>query len=262
MARAGSRRTASSRRGAANPAAELVAAARSLSRSLARLQFGPPVTHVYNPLSYARRPHEQYLERFGASKRRVVFLGMNPGPFGMVQTGVPFGAVEPVRDWLRIEVKVSRPRDEHPKRPILGLDCTRNEVSGERLWGAIRQRWKRPERFFAAHFIANYCPLVFMEESGRNRTPDKLPTAEREPLFTACDRHLRRVVEALEPEWVVGVGAFAEGRARESLADLGVEIGRVLHPSPANPRAQRDWAGQAAAELASQGVCKGGRRRR
>jgi len=261
MAKAGSRRAAPVRGGDARPAAELVAAARSLSRSLARLRFGPPVTHVYDPLAYARKPHEEYLERFGAGHRRVVFLGMNPGPFGMAQTGVPFGAIEPVRDWLGIEVKVSRPRNEHPKRPVQGLDCTRNEVSGERLWGAIRAHWKRPERFFAEHFISNYCPLVFMEESGRNRTPDKLPVAEREPLFAACDRHLRRIVEALEPDWIIGIGAFAEGRARENFADAGVRIGRVLHPSPANPRAQRDWGGKAAAELAELGVCRGRKRR-
>jgi single-strand selective monofunctional uracil DNA glycosylase len=239
----------------------LVAAARSLGRSVGRLRFAAPVSHVYNPLVYAHRPHEAYLERFGAGAKRVVFVGMNPGPFGMAQTGVPFGAVAPVRDWLKIEVKVNRPRHEHPKRPVQGLDCTRNEVSGERVWGAIRRHWERPERFFREHFISNYCPLLFIEESGRNRTPDKLPSREREPLFKACDRHLRRVAEALEPEWVVGIGAFAEGRVQAVLGGSGVKIGRILHPSPANPRAQRDWAGTVTKELVSQGVwaCRGGK---
>jgi single-strand selective monofunctional uracil DNA glycosylase len=251
--------TRSSRTARPRSAEALVAAARSLGRSVGRLRFAAPVSHVYNPLVYARRPHEAFLERFGAGTRRVLFVGMNPGPFGMAQTGVPFGAVGPVRDWLKIEVKVTRPRHEHPKRPVQGLDCTRNEVSGERVWGAIRERWGRPERFFADHFISNYCPLIFIEESGRNRTPDKLPASEREPLFAACDRHLVRVAEALEPEWAIGIGVFAEGRAREVLGGTGVKIGRILHPSPANPRAQRDWAGTVAGELASLGVCPGGR---
>jgi len=244
---------------AARGSEALIAAARGLGRSVGRLRFGAPVTHVYNPLVHARHPHEAYLTRFGSGPKRVVFLGMNPGPFGMVQTGVPFGAVEPVRDWLKIEGMVTRPRNEHPKRPVQGLDCTRNEVSGERLWGAIRGRWGRPERFFADHFISNYCPLVFIEDSGRNRTPDKLPAREREPLFAACDRHLRRVVEATGPEWVVAIGAFAEGRAQEVLGGTDVRIGRILHPSPANPRAQKDWAGIVARELADQGVCRGSR---
>jgi single-strand selective monofunctional uracil DNA glycosylase len=192
----------------------LRAAARKLSRDLAPLRFGAPVTHVYDPLDYARHAHGAYLDAYAAARKRVVFLGMNPGPFGMAQTGVPFGDVSQVRDFLRLEAPVAPPDREHPKRPIQGFESPRSEVIGKRLWGAIDARFGTPQRFFAEHFIANYCPLLFMEESGRNRTPDKLAAAEREPLFAACDRHLRRVVAVLEPEWVVGVGAFAEGRAR------------------------------------------------
>jgi len=164
-----------------------------------------------------------------------------------------------VREWLGIEGPVSRPRREHPKRPVEGFACPRSEVSGARLWGAIRARFHRPERFFERHYIANYCPLAFMEASGRNRTPDKLPASERGPLFAACDRHLRRIVGVLEPRWVVAIGRFAEERAKEALEDVDVKIGRVLHPSPANPRAQRDWSGTVRRELREQGVC-GGRR--
>jgi single-strand selective monofunctional uracil DNA glycosylase len=241
-------------------AEEVIAASRSLARSAGRLRFGPPVAHVYNPLSYARRAHEAYIGRYGAGRKRVVFLGMNPGPFGMAQTGVPFGAIEPVRGWLGITGPVSRPRRQHPKRPVLGFECPRNEVSGERLWGAIEAHFGAPERFFAHHFVANYCPLLFLEQGGRNRTPDKLPSREQQPLFAACDRHLRRLVGAFEPDWVIGIGGFAAARAAAALESSGVRLGRVLHPSPANPRAQRDWAGVVARELAEQGVCEKRRR--
>ena len=190
---------------------------------------------------YPSRTHGAYIRAFATSPKEVIFLGMNPGPFGMSQTGVPFGDVGSVRDWLGIEGPVARPREEHPRRPVLGFECPRSEVSGARLWGAIRDHYHRPERFFARHYIANYCPLAFIEGSGRNRTPDKLPRSERDPLFSACDRHLRRIVGILEPRWVVGIGRFAESRAREALEDADVRIGRVLHPSPANPQAQRDW---------------------
>ena len=247
------------RRGGSPIAAELALAARSLSRSLARLDFASPVTHVYDPLSYAWSAHEAYLQRYGAGRKRVVLLGMNPGPFGMAQTGVPFGEVDAVRRWLRIEAPVRRPRREHPKRPVEGFACPRSEVSGRRLWGGIEEHFGTPRGFFSDWFVANYCPLLFLEQSGRNRTPDKLPAREREPLFARCDRHLRRVIEALRPRWVVGVGAFAEGRAREALQGVdGIRFGRILHPSPANPRAQRDWVGQARSALAEQGVCSGG----
>jgi single-strand selective monofunctional uracil DNA glycosylase len=241
-------------------AAGLGAAARRLCRDIAPLRFGAPVTHVYNPLEYARKPHQAYLRRYGASRKRVLYLGMNPGPFGMAQTGVPFGNVADVRDWLGIQGPISKPPREHPRRPVLGFECPRSEVSGARLWGAIARNFDRPEQFFSEHFVANYCPLAFLESSGRNVTPDKLRAAEREPLFQACDRHLRRMADLLEPEWVVGIGAFAEARAAEALGDR-VRIGRILHPSPANPRAQRDWEGAAKRELAEIGVCDVRRRR-
>jgi single-strand selective monofunctional uracil DNA glycosylase len=243
-------------------AARVEAAARQLCRDVARLRFASPVTHVYNPLAYARRPHGLYVRTYGNSRKRVLFLGMNPGPFGMAQTGVPFGDAERVRGWLGIEAPVSRPKREHPKRPVLGFDCPRGEVSGARLWGAVADRFGTPERFFARHYVANFCPLVFIEESGRNRTPDKLGAGERQALFAACDRHLQCLVDIFEPEWVVGVGAFATERAREAVGDRKLRIGRILHPSPANPRAQRDWSGQAAQELAALGVCRKRARRR
>jgi single-strand selective monofunctional uracil DNA glycosylase len=205
------------------------------------LSFSEPVTHVYNPLVYAHAPHDLYLQRFATSPKRVLYLGMNPGPYGMAQTGVPFGEVAMVRDWLGIEAAVGRPDDEHPKRPIAGFACTRSEVSGARLWGSLKERYQKPQRFFDHAFIANYCPLVFMEDSGRNRTPDKLPRPEREALFAACDRYLQRLVEVLSPQYVIGVGKFAEDRAREALAGMKVQVSTIPHPSPANPAANRGW---------------------
>jgi single-strand selective monofunctional uracil DNA glycosylase len=240
---------------APSTSSRLIAAARELALALADLRFGPPVTHVYNPLEYARALHEAYLARWGEGRKRVVFLGMNPGPFGMAQTGVPFGEIAAVRDWLRLTGTVEKPRREHPARPVEGLECTRCEVSGQRLWGCFAARFTTPERFFAEHFVVNYCPLSFMEESGRNRTPDKLPPAERSALERACDAHLVRVVAALEPEWVVGVGKFAEDRAREALAGTSpARIGKLLHPSPASPLANKDWAGAAVKQLLAQGI--------
>ena len=226
----------------------------ALVAELQGLTFGPPVSHVYNPLVYARAPYDLYLKRYGASPKEAVFVGMNPGPWGMAQTGVPFGEVGLVRDWLGIRAPVGKPPGEHPARPVLGLDCTRSEVSGRRVWGWVRGRFGAPEHFFSRFFIANYCPLLFMEASGRNRTPDRLPAAERRPLLAACDTALRRTVEFLEPRLVIGVGRFAESRAREALAGLDVEVGVVAHPSPANPTANRGWEALADQALVSLGV--------
>ena len=228
-------------------------AARSLSAQIGGMRFALPVSHVYNPLAYAWAPHADYLRRYGQGRKRVVFFGMNPGPFGMVQTGVPFGEVAAVREWMGIEAEVVKPASENPKRPIEGFACTRSEVSGRRLWGLFAERFGSAEAFFAEHFVANYCPLAFFD-NGRNLTPDKLPAAEQAPLLAACDAHLRQVAEILQPEWVIGVGAWAELRAREALVGLPLRFGRVLHPSPASPAANRGWSAAATRQLVDLGI--------
>jgi len=233
---------------------ELRRISRTLSDRVSRLSFAEPVTHTYNPLAYARRPHEEYLARYGRGSKEVVLLGMNPGPFGMAQTGVPFGDVAMVRDWLQIEAEVARPASVHDKRPVLGFQCGRGEVSGQRLWGWAKQRFGTPQAFFSRFFVVNYCPLAFVEESGKNRTPDKLPAAERAPLFAACDAALRDIVKTLAPRHVVGVGAFALARAKDALAGHDVALSTILHPSPQSPLANSGWAPRIEAQLIQAGI--------
>jgi single-strand selective monofunctional uracil DNA glycosylase len=232
----------------------LASVSRTLSDRVSRLRFASPVEYVYNPLVYARAPHEQYVARYATGEKEVLLLGMNPGPFGMAQTGVPFGDVAMVRDFLGVNGRVGKPPREHPKRPVLGFDCKRSEVSGARLWGWARSRFGTPARFFERFFVANYCPLAFMEDTGRNRTPDKLPPEERAKLFAACDEALRATVQALRPRTIVGIGTFAEQRARAALGGFEGTIGCILHPSPASPKANRDWARIIEDQLADLGV--------
>jgi single-strand selective monofunctional uracil DNA glycosylase len=238
-------------------ATALITAARELCAAVDGMRFAPPVTHVYNPLAYAREVHEHYLRRYGAGRKCIVFVGMNPGPFGMAQIGVPFGEISTARDWLGLEGPVGQPAVPNPKRPVEGFGCRRSEVSGQRLWGLFRDRFGTPEAFFADHFVANYCPLAFFED-GRNLTPDKLPAAEQRPLLAACDAHLRILVKTLQPKWVIGIGAWAEKRATEALAGTpaasAVKLGRILHPSPASPAANRGWAEAASRQLVELGI--------
>lgn len=238
-------------------AEKMMGIAMRLSASVEHLKFRNPVAFVYNPLTYAWPAHEAYLRRFANSRKRVVFLGMNPGPFGMVQTGVPFGEISAVRDWMKIETAIAKPRPEHPKRPIEGFACARSEVSGRRLWGLFAGRWNRAEDFFEDHFVANYCPLTFLDAGGRNLTPDKLTASHSAALLASCDLHLRGMIEILRPEWLIGVGDFAERRARLLFGNAPVKIGRILHPSPASPAANKDWARQATQQLAALGVWAG-----
>jgi len=248
-------------------ATSLIQISRELAQAVDELPFGESAAYVYNPLVYARVPHELYLERWGKAPKRALLLGMNPGPFGMAQTGVPFGDVPMVRDFLGVEGPVERPSREHPQRPVQGFACPRREVSGTRLWGWALSRFGAPAAFFEHFFVINYCPLVFMEASGKNLTPDKLPKGLTTQLFAACDRALRAQVDLLAPSWVIGVGGFAERRAREALGAAAGPRARtptlpgktprvdvILHPSPASPLANRGWAEQVEAKLSALGL--------
>ncbi len=230
---------------------ELIASTQRLADDLRELEFSPPVACVYRTLDYTWAAHEEYLKRYGKGKKRVVFLGMNPGPFGMAQTGVPFGEVAAVRDWMGIEATIDKPASEHPKRPIEGFQCTRSEVSGRRLWGLFSERFETAGDFFKDHFVLNYCPLVWMSASGANLTPDKLPASELAAVEAACLKHLQEVIVLLKPVWLIGVGAFAEERLRRAAEACGSKavVGRILHPSPASPAANRGWAAAAGKQL-------------
>jgi single-strand selective monofunctional uracil DNA glycosylase len=239
-------------------AAALLAAVDRLRRDLDGFAPAPPVAYVYDPLDYAFEPYREYLRRFalpaGATRDRALLVGMNPGPWGMAQTGVPFGAVSRVRRWLGVEGAVGRPVREHPKKPVEGFACRREEVSGDRLWGWAEATFGTPAAFFRRFFVWNYCPLMFLDEAGRNVTPDRLRAAEHARLVGPCDEALRSAVAALGCRTVVGVGDWALGRAREALGDTEVRLGKILHPSPASPAANRGWAAQASAQLRALGI--------
>ncbi|KAJ3602274.1 hypothetical protein NHX12_030033 [Muraenolepis orangiensis] len=228
-----------------------------LNGHLQSLAFGHPVRYTYNPVEYAWATHSSFVERYCHDGQTILFLGMNPGPYGMAQTGVPFGEVNVVRDWFGITGEVGHPADEHPKRPITGLACTRSEVSGARFWGFFRELCGEPERFFRHCFVHNLCPLMFLAESGKNLTPPELAVAERNALLALCDKALCQTVRALGITMVIGVGRVAEQRARRALSADGitdVRVEEILHPSPRSPQARTDWAAVAMATLEKLGV--------
>jgi single-strand selective monofunctional uracil DNA glycosylase len=239
----------------------LVSITKTLNSKIKNLKFTEPVTHVYNPLDYAEDLVEKYLTIYGEGSKEVFFLGMNPGPFGMAQTGIPFGEIDAVRDWLKLDGVVTKPKGEHPDRPIMGFDCHRSEVSGKRIWGLFQQQFKTPELFFSKHFVWNFCPLLFSEihrNNGkkvcRNLTPDKIKSAETVKLYKACDQALVDFIDVLSPKYLVGVGAFAETCLKRIFPDRKKDIYRMLHPSPASPIANRDFAGTAIKQMREFGI--------
>ncbi|MDZ7792764.1 MAG: single-stranded DNA-binding protein [Spirochaetia bacterium] len=245
-----------------NNTAEMIeAAAAQLARTTDGLAFSGKVAYTYNPLIYAWAPHAEYIRRYANGPREILLVGMNPGPWGMAQTGVPFGEIQFVRDWMQIETAVGQPEKSHPKKPIDGFACTRSEVSGRRLWSLMQERFGPAENFFKHHYVANYCPLVFMEAGGKNLTPDKLPKPEQDALFAACNSHLIELIHALQPAFIIGVGKFAAERIQRAYSlqqdketSAGPVIDSILHPSPASPQANKGWGQQAASKLIELGA--------
>lgn len=185
--------------------------------------------YIYDPLSYAGEMHDRYLAMSVREDQKVMFLGMNPGPFGMMQTGVPFGDIDSVKGFLGLDGTVKKPHVMCPERPVEGMATTRREMSGRRIWGAVESEFTRDEFFdFAA--VMNWCPLCFLDDKGRNVTPDKLSKEDRAKFYPICDEWLGDVIRVIDPDILVGIGNFTAGRMR----GFGKEVIVMPHPSPLN----------------------------
>ena len=231
----------------------------SLSSQVDKLEFSEPVVNVYNTLDYAWNGFESYVDKFLNESAKNIFLGMNPGPWGMTQTGVPFGEVNHVKYWLKLEnIKINKPEKEHKSYPVEGLECERSEISGKKLWSLFRTRYVEPEKFFAENFVLNYCPLLFITQGakgGKNLTPDKLKASERKLLFQICNDTLKNVIEILNPDFLIGIGNFAALRLSEIIKnDSEAKIVKILHPSPASPLSAKNWDLKVTEHLISSGV--------
>ena len=152
---------------------DLLSAAKLLSeqctKKIPKLLKHKDVAHVTNPLDYAWELHEQFIRKWAGFGAKTLLLGMNPGPYGMAQTGVPFGATKMATDILRMEaVELQTPSGAHPKRPVQGLSMERQEVSGTRFWTFMVDHFGSIESTFSNIFVVNHCPLLILGETGRN----------------------------------------------------------------------------------------------
>lgn len=175
----------------------------------------------------------------------------------MAQTGVPFGDVPSVRDWMGVEAPVGQPANACAKKPVQGFKLKRREGSGKRLWGWAEQRFGSAQAFFSRAFVWNYCPVLFLEaENAKNITPDKLSAQDQANIYAICDPLLLAWIDYLQPEVVIGVGNFAQQRFEAVLANHPAppRIGKILHPSPASPLANHGWDTTIEAQLTELGL--------
>ena len=281
---------------------DLIKTTRILADDLHALRRPAGVSHVYNPLRYMWPAHERFLSRHyvtdrasapdgrldfyepaGATRpRRYLILGMNPGPHGMVQTGLPFGDVVNAAAMLGYRTGDQVPAPDlagvelHPSRPVIGLSATRREASGERLWGGLAAIFGGLEQTLAACFAANYCPLAYFADDaqGTNVTPEDFgkktikgePNPRHDPGYAAeldkvCLPYLVRVARAMRVEVILAVGRYAEAKAN-IIAALQPDDSRparpkvvyLTHPSPLATRSAGEWATMARHALENAGA--------
>ncbi len=205
----------------------------------------PECVYVYHPLNYAWNFHKKYLELYVKKGTKALFLGMNPGPFGMAQTGIPFGEVNVVKEYLKIDEPLLALPITHPKRPIEGLLCERSEVSGRRLWSLIEKKFPLSKQFTPHLAIMNYCPVVFVDTgpTGKNIIPEKIEKEVRVELEKVCDTYLDDIIDIIRPISVVGIGQYAKKKLSLSIArsKKNIYVTSIIHPSPANPQANKGW---------------------
>lgn len=191
------------------------------------------VQYVYNPVDYAYAGYSRYVRKYLKSSKKILFVGLNPGPYGMCQTGIPFGDVSTVKEWMELEMDISKPLDECPKKPVDGLKCTTVEQSGKRFWGFFKKKCGAADNFFRNAFVINYCPIAFFDRSGKNVTPNELEVSSREELEKICDEYLEKVVEMVKCEIIICVGRYAEHKVKSIFIDNSeINILYMKHPSP------------------------------
>lgn len=272
---------------------DLLQKTRDLAAVLDTFRHPAGVSHVYNPLSYMATAHEAWLSRYvqygecdevAVTPSPYLILGMNPGPWGMVQTGVPFGDVPNagkligVRDGstpftAQIPCGVSLPAifkpqldgiQLHPKRPVQGFACTRVEASGDRLWGGLATVWGLLDAVLDDCFAMNYCPLAYFSgEAGENVTPEAFikagpyrDEAYAQELDDVCGAYLRTVMRAMDTKVVLAIGRYAERKAKiaASMVANKPAVVYLTHPSPLATRNAEQWAEMARTTMQAAGV--------
>ena len=204
---------------------------KSLNIELDELKFFPPCFYVYNPLSYCFESFKIYFEYLNTEEEINLFFGINPGPFGMAQTGIPFGDKETVKNYLKIEPKIDIDKipKQHPKKQILGLEVKRVEKSGRIFWGVIKEFYPEKYDFFKSNFVLNFCPLCFLDEQGRNITPKVLRKEDQIALYKILEIFMLKLFKLIKIKKLIAIGD--ETFSYLNALNTKLKIQTIIHPA-------------------------------
>jgi len=238
---------------------QILAASDRLSERLAAL---PPVGDLValDPTRYCRSAWAAYLQ-MAARLGCVLVVGMNPGPHGMAQTGVPF--TDP---WIVDELDLQAPRADVPPADIpavgswrhrshraRGVLGSKREESAKRLWPLLREICapyaavgpsadkiaEATRRVCNEVLLVNALPICWLDPAGKNVSAEQVekraPAQVREGLRDLVNEWLQAVADILRPAAVIGVGRWAREFVTDLDVDHFVEIpfrDGIKHPSP------------------------------
>jgi len=193
---------------------------------------------VINPLEYLWLQYGYYTSCYHNQYPRAMIIGMNPGPKGMSQTGIPFGSPNIIPSILPNKSLFNEIRDNEgspvssPHRRITGPSNTTVEVSGNRLWSALIKRYGDFKSITSEIFVDNICPLLFLcgKNGSKNLTPDKLtPSPAKIILIRLCTERLQKIYQCLgEPSNIVALGRWSHKFLEKMFPKVRVTY--ILHP--------------------------------
>jgi single-strand selective monofunctional uracil DNA glycosylase len=194
---------------------------------------------IWNPGLYAASWHALFRKEYPASAGCILVFGLNPGPYGMAQTGIPFTDLKRLREHLpRLAKGLERrgcslagvglaPRS---LRPYLSRTF---ESSAVRVYRFLSRGWGSAEDGWRSVVVANPCSLLFMDAAGENRTPaDLVGAVSRRTGSLVAARRLRErcnalrrlaareAVRVLSPRGVVLLGKDAQRAMQTGIAPL------------------------------------------
>ncbi|MBI2078061.1 MAG: DUF4918 family protein [Euryarchaeota archaeon] len=175
-------------------------AAERLRRSL-HLPGGHRVVNVH---AYGWDAYEAFVRKFYADGRpRVVALSMNPGPFGAVQTGIPFCDAAMARAFLPAF-------DDLVARKPAWLRRERTEVSALKIVEWSKGRFGGIEGLYAEVLLAMTCPLGILKGPNLVNVPlPALPRSEQRKVEAFVAAHAPAEVLAADPPGVLVLGEWA-----------------------------------------------------
>ncbi|XP_073819638.1 uncharacterized protein isoform X2 [Musca autumnalis] len=214
--------------------------------------------HTYNPVVHAAEIHCNYLQKYLDSPKRILFVGMNPGRYGALQTGIPFGNITTVKIGMGLKGRITPTPGQRGKIRIRGLEApeVEHDSSSTRFWRLISELFDGAENYldllFEKCFVHNFCPLVFIDSDGLNVS---LPYIEPNPrLFAECRKTLGKQITLLKPDLIICIGKFVRSMLSKTRQAKGREILMIEHPSYKNYISADKWIEDAKEVFQSNGL--------